>query len=417
MNRSMKLFAALTTSFLVGGSLVVLKSAAAQSAPPAVPAADAQTIAAGKYLAAAGDCVACHTAPGGVPFAGGTVINTGFGKLVGPNITPDKQTGIGNWTDAEFVRAVKYGVGHNGVHLYPGLPYIYFNKVPASDILKIRAYLNTVPPVKNEINADQLPFPFNIRMAMIGWNMLFFPDHGDYKNDPSRSAEWNRGAYLVQGLGHCAACHTDKNPLGGDVTSQEFEGGVVDGVNAPALVNDPHDGIGTWSVDDIATYLKTGHNAYADASGPMSSVIVHSTSQLTLADDHAIGTYLKSLQGTSPTPPAPLPVSDPAMVAGSHIYADECAACHTDDGMGKPDIFPALVASPIVQASNPVTLISIVLNGGKSVGTDAAPTASAMPHFRGLLDDQQVADVLTYVRNSWGNAAPAVTAKQITTLH
>jgi mono/diheme cytochrome c family protein len=400
----------LSAGLLLAGSVITAHLATAQNAAP--PAADAQTIAHGKYLAAAGDCVACHTAPGGAPFAGGTVINTPFGKLLGPNLTPDQATGIGGWTDDQFVQAVKYGYGHNVGHLYPGLPYIYFNKVPTADLLKIRAYLNSIPPVHNQIVSNQLPFPFDIRTLMIGWNLLYFPNKGDYQPDPSQSAEWNRGAYLVQGLGHCAACHTPKNSFGGDKTGQEFTGYIVDGANAPALVNSTADGLGIWSVDDIATYLKNGRNRYAAASGPMASVITHSTSQLTTADDHAIATYLKSLPGNA-TPPAPVAASDPAMLAGGHVFADECAACHTSAGTGEPDLIPSLQASPVVNAADPATLMHVVLNGGRGVATAAAPTASAMPAFRGILDDQQVADVLTYVRNSWGNAAPAVTADQV----
>jgi len=401
----------LAAALLGAGAILATHFAAAQSTPPAT--ADAQTIAAGKYLVAAGDCVACHTAPGGAPFAGGTVINTPFGKLLGPNLTPDQDTGIGGWSDDQFVQAVKYGYGHNVGHLYPGLPYIYFNKVPVADILKIRAYLNSLAPVHNQIVADQLPFPFDIRALMIGWNLLYFPDTGDYRPDPSQSAEWNRGAYLVQGLGHCAACHTPKNAFGGDKTGQEFAGYIVDGANAPALVDSTANGLGAWSVDDIATYLSTGHNRYADAGGPMASVITHSTSQLTSADDHAIATYLKSLPGNGAAPPAPVAPNDPQMIAGMHIYSDECSACHMTGGTGEPNIIPALKASPVVAATVPDTMTHVVLYGARSVGTDAAPVASAMPAFRGVLNDQQVADVLTYVRNSWGNAAPAVTPDQI----
>jgi mono/diheme cytochrome c family protein len=399
-----------SAGLLLAGSVIAAHFATAQTAAPAP--ADPQTIAQGKYLAAAGDCIACHTAPGGAPFAGGTVINTPFGKLLGPNLTPDQDTGIGGWTDDQFVRAVKYGYGHNVGHLYPGLPYIYFNKVPTADLLKIRAYLNSLPPVHNQIAANQLPFPFDIRTLMIGWNLLFFPNTGDFQPDPSQSAAWNRGAYLVQGLGHCAACHTPKNSLGGDKTGQEFTGYIVDGANAPALVNSTADGLGIWSAADIATYLKNGRNQYAAASGPMASVITNSTSQLSPADDQAIATYLKSLPGNA-TPPAPVAATDPAMVAGGHVFADECAACHTSAGTGEPDLIPSLKASPEVNAADPATLLHVVLNGGKGVATSAAPTASAMPAFRGILDDQQVADVLTYVRNSWGNAAPAVSSDQV----
>jgi mono/diheme cytochrome c family protein len=374
--------------------------------------ADTSTIAAGKYLAAAGDCAACHTTPGGAPFAGGVVINTPFGKLLGSNITPDQATGIGGWSDKQFVAALKYGVGHNGARLYPGMPYIYFNKVPAAELIKIHAYLETIPPVRNHVVSNQLPFPFDIRLSMRGWNLLFFPDTGDYQNDASQSAQWNRGAYLVQGLGHCAACHTSKNFLGGDHTGQELQGAVIENANAPDLVEDPHNGLTAWSASDIATYLKTGHNRFAGAAGPMAEVVAISTSQLTMADDTAIGVYLKSLPPSGVSAPAPVAANDPAMLAGGHIYADECAACHNDAGTGEALLFPALKASPVVQAPNPVTMLGLIIHGGQTVGTPAAG-AAAMPAFGAELDDQQIADVATYIRNSWGNAGSVIDVDNI----
>ena len=376
----------------------------------------AQTIAEGHYLAIAGDCAACHTDPGGAPYAGGVAIHTPFGSLVGSNLTPDKATGIGSWTDDQFVNAVKEGIGHDGERLFPGMPYTDFNKVSRTDILKIRAYLATLPPVHNEINSDQLHFPFNVRAGMIGWDLMFFANTGTFKPVPTESPEWNWGAYLVQGLEHCATCHTDKNALGADDSGTGMQGYVVDGWNAPALTDDAS-GIGSWSVQDIATYLKTGHNAYADATtGPMSEAISLSTSHLSDADRTDIGIYLKSIQGSGAPRPAPLPASMPVMQEGAKVYADECAACHTDAGTGEPGIFPALKASPIVQAGNPLSAIRVVLNGAQSVATAAAPTASTMPGFGNELEDGQVAAVLTYIRNSWGNAAPAVTADQVAKL-
>jgi mono/diheme cytochrome c family protein len=399
----------LTAGIVVAASV---SFGAAHANTVASPPAAAQTIAEGQYLAQAGDCAACHTAPGGAPFAGGTVIHTPFGNLIGSNLTPDKATGIGAWTNDQFVKAVKYGVGHDGERLYPGMPYVYFNKVPRADILRIRAYLATLPPVHHEVESNQLPFPFDIRQAMIGWNLLFFANTGDFRPDPTQSAAWNRGAYLVQGLEHCAACHTDKNALGGDRTGQELQGYVVDGWNAPSLANDAS-GIGAWSVADIATYLKTGHNAYADATGPMADAITHSTSHLTVADLTDIGLYLKSVHGSGAPRPAPIAANAPVMAEGAKIYADECAACHTSGGIGAPGIFPALKASPIVQADEPSTIIHVVLDGAQSVATPTAPTASAMPGFASQLEDGQIAAVLTYIRNSWGNAAPAVSAKAV----
>jgi mono/diheme cytochrome c family protein len=212
------------------------------------------------------------------------------------------------------------------------------------------------------------------------------------------------GKNLVDAAG-CAGCHTAPG-------GAPFGGNVIGDWNAPSLLNNPHNGLGAWSADDIGLYLRTGHNAYADASGPMASVITSSTAKLSEADATAIGIYLKSLTGSGAAVPAPVAAIDPAMVSGAHIYADECAACHTNEGTGAADLFPALKASPVVQADNPVTLVHVVLHGAQSVGTTTAG-ASAMPAFGGQMSDQQLADVLTYIRNSWGNAAPAVSADTV----
>lgn len=397
---------------LVGGigASVLLGRAEAQNRPLAAPV-DARSIAEGKYLATAGDCIACHTAPGGAPFAGGAVIQTPFGQILGPNITPDKKTGIGNMTDQQFVDAVKYGIGHQG-RLYPAMPYVYFNKVPSGEILKIRAYLNTLPPVHYKVISNRLPFPYGIRPLVRGWRLLFFSGNGDYRQDPSQSAEWNRGAYLVQGLGHCAACHTPKNALGADKTGKELQGEVLAGWNAPNITG-AWNGVGVWSVQDIAAYLKTGHNQYAYASGPMADVVFHSTSYLTDADLAAIAVYLKALPGQGGAAPQPLAAEAPVMREGAKIYRDECSACHTESGSGQAGLFPAFTRNPAILAENPVTLVRVTLQGAQGVGTTASPTAPSMPAFAGLMSNRQIAAVLTYIRNSWGNAAPAVRADAV----
>ena len=236
----------------------------------------------GRYMVIAGDCTACHTAKEGQPFAGGGALETPFGTLLAPNITPDVATGIGGWTDDEFVNALQNGVGHGGIHLYPAMPYTYYTKMTREDVIAIRAYLDTVQPVNNRVIANQLPFPFNQRETMVGWNELYFTP-GEFKPDPSKPAEWNRGAYLVEGAEHCALCHTPKNALGGDENSQAMQGSVLQSWYAPNLTGNRRVGIGDWSVDDIALYLKTGRNRYDIASGPMADAVTHSTSHL--ADD------------------------------------------------------------------------------------------------------------------------------------
>ena len=369
----------------------------------------------GRYMAIAGDCAACHTAKGAQPFAGGGALETPFGILLAPNITPDLETGIGGWTDDEFVDAVRNGLGHGGIHLYPAMPYTYYTKMSRADVIAIRAYLDTVQPVRNEVHANQLPFPFNQRETMIGWNELYFTP-GEFKPDPGKSAEWNRGAYLVEGAEHCGLCHTPKNVMGGDENGQAMQGSVLQNWYAPNITGNRRVGIGDWTVDDIALYLKTGRNRYDIASGPMAEAVTNSTSHLTDADLRAIAVYLKDLPPGSSVPPQPVAAQDPAMEQGQAIYNNQCAACHTMGGEGIVGLFPRLSGAPLVQQSQATSLIRVVLEGSRAVATDAAPTGPAMPSFAWRLSDADVAAVVTYIRNAWGNAAPPVSAGEVSNM-
>jgi mono/diheme cytochrome c family protein len=371
---------------------------------------DFSTIERGRYLAVVADCGACHTMPGSNDlFAGGRAIETPFGTILAPNITPDRETGIGAWTDAEFVGSLLNGTGRSGAHLYPAMPYTYFTRMTRDDALAIRAYLNTVPPVRHDVVANQLPFPFDIRASMLAWNALFFQS-GTLQPRADKSAEWNRGAYLVEGPMHCGMCHTPKNLLGGDKTTDVLQGYALQGWFAPNIANDPYRGLGGWSIDEIVAYLKTGHTDKTAASGPMAEEVSLSSSRMTDADLHAIAVYLKDRPAGSAGKPPTLAATDPAMKVGSAIYTDECSACHTPKGEGVPGLIPSLAGSASVQSADPTSLLHVVLEGTRSVGTAGAPTASAMPPFGWLLIDEQVAAVTTYIRNAWGNAAPAVTA-------
>jgi len=365
----------------------------------------------GLYLATVGDCAACHTVPGEKPYAGGRAIDTPFGTLLAPNLTPDRATGIGAWSDDDFVSAVQDGRGHGGQRLYPAMPYPYFTKMSRADVLALRAYLGALEPVHNAVRANQLPFPFDIRASMIGWNWLFFTP-GRFVPVIGKSDEWNRGAYLVEGPGHCGACHTEKNFLGGDETSRALQGGAIQGWYSPNLTGDPRRGLGGWSVDEVVEYLKTGHNRTGAATGPMSEVIADSTSHLTDEDLKAIAVYLKDRPAPQ-SAPTPVAASDPAMRVGAAIYVDECQACHRAAGTGVANLFPAMKDNPVVQSADPTTLIRVLLHGTQNVATDAAPTGASMPAFGWKLTDAQAAAVLTYIRNSWGNAAPAVSAGDV----
>jgi mono/diheme cytochrome c family protein len=365
----------------------------------------------GHYLATLGDCAGCHTEPGGKPYAGGLALETPFGKILAPNITPDRETGIGAWSDDDFVNALLNGRGDHGKRLYPAMPYPYYTKMSREDALTIRAYLATIEPVQHDVVSNQLPFPFSIRTGLIAWNWLFFTP-GRFEPVSGKSAEWNRGAFLVEGPGHCGACHTPKNFAGGDDTGRALEGGVLQGWFAPNLTGNARLGLGGWSVEDVVDYLKVGHNRITAATGPMSEVVVDSTSHLHDDDLRAIATYLKSLPGQNQTP-KPVSDTETAMRAGKAIFTDECAACHDSSGTGIAKMFPALKDSPAVQSDDPRNLIRIVLHGARSVATDSAPTAPAMPAFDWKLSDDQIAAAVTYVRNSWGNAAEAVSADEV----
>ena len=371
-----------------------------------------EEIARGRYLALAGDCAGCHSAPGSAPYAGGLPIETPFGTLVSPNITPDRETGIGAWTDDEFLNAMQSGIGRGGEHLYPAMPYTYYTKASREDVLAIRAYLETVNPVHNEIKANQLPFPFDIRTSMAGWNELFFK-RGVFRSVVGKSDEWNRGAYLVEGLGHCGLCHTAKNAMGGDETTRALQGSALQGWYAPNLTGDLRTGLGGWPVEEIVAYLKMGHNNVSAATGPMSDVIVHSTSQMTETDLRAIAVYLKDQPAPSGEPPKPVSGEDRLMRAGEALYVDNCAACHISTGNGIPQLFPALKNSPSVQSADPASLIRVVLRGARSVATDHAITGPVMPAFGWKLSDTDVAAVITYIRNSWGNAASPISADDV----
>lgn len=367
----------------------------------------------GRYLAVLGDCTACHTAPDGQPFAGGLALQTPFGTLVAQNITPDRETGIGNWTEDEFVAALHDGRGHNGTRLYPAMPYPAYTKMTDDDVRAIRAYLATVAPVRNKVISNQLPFPLNIRLAMVFWNALNF-NPGRYQSNPDKSVEWNRGAYIVEGAAHCGTCHTPKTLFGGDKTATPLAGATLQGWFAPNITTDPHKGIGGWSKDDLVQYLKTGTNSWTLASGPMAEAISHSTSKMTDEDIAAIATYLKDSGSGGSTPkPVPVAADDKVMRVGAAIYKDSCAACHKDTGAGESHLFPRLSGNANVQSDDPTTLVRIVLQGTRAVSTPSMPTGPAMPAFDWRLNDAQVAAVLTYIRNNWGNAAAAIPASTI----
>jgi len=377
--------------------------------PQASPEQQAALVAKGHYLTQAGDCAACHTRPGGEEFAGGRALETPFGKIYAPNITPDKATGIGAWTRADFHRAVHHGQDDEGQNLYPAFSYPFYAKVKDEDVDAIRAYLNTVPAVSYTAPKNELGFPFNIRLLLKGWNLMHFRS-GVWQDQAGKSVEWNRGAYLVEGLGHCGACHTPKNLMGGDVKERLLQGGVLEGWFASDLTGNKKTGLGSWSEQDIVDFLKTGINSHTSAYGGMAEVVRLSTSKLTDEDLKAMAVYLKSKPAsrTQPVAAAPRPAQ---LTAGKAVYDKNCADCHVPDGSGIPSLFPALAANANVNAHTPASVIQIILTGTGSA-ENPSPGGTGMTAFP-KLTNKEVADVATYVRGSFGNKAPAVTEREV----
>ena len=400
---------------------------------PAGPAPDAQVVR-GEYLARAGDCISCHTRAGGAPFAGGLSMATPFGAIVSTNITPDKDQGIGDYTQADFNRALREGKSKDGHHLYPAMPYTNFSKLGDDDLTALYAYfMKGVKPAKQDNVKTDLPWPFSMRWLMGGWNLLYLPSK-PFVADTQQNAEWNRGAYLVQGLGHCGACHTPRGVTGAEKASTQADGdlflsgALIDGWYAQPLRNTSAPGLATWTPQELVQYLKTGRTDRTAAFGAMTEVVENSTQHMSEQDLNAIATYLKSLNGkdggTAPVTAAPVGATSGGPVAtalqkgdvgkvGSLVYLNNCNACHRSDGQGAQKAFPTLAGNSVVNAKDPTSLIRIVLEGSVMAQTHDAPSPNGMPAFGWRLTDANVADVLTLVRSSWGNSGAAVTATQV----
>lgn len=374
------------------------------------PVAAQTLIERGEYLARAGDCISCHTAVNGEPFAGGLRLDTPFGYMLAPNITPDADTGIGRWSSADFSQALHHGVNKRGQDMYPTMPYDFYTRVAQSDIDALYAYLRTVKPARNAVEVNHLDFPFNQRYTMGVWRELYFRE-GVYKPNPAQSASWNRGAYLVEGLGHCSDCHSPRNLLGGIEKSKQMSGAVIDGWFALDLTSDISTGLGAWTVDQLATYFKNGVGRDNTTTlGPMSEVIRNSLQYLSDDDRKAMAEYLKSLPPESGLRTGRVK-PDPTKLRGAQLYADNCIGCHQSGGRGVPNVFPPLAGNPVVLAADPNDILKVVDRGIAARGKYIA-----MPAFNVQLTDQQVADIANYVRTSWGNnaapnATPAMVAK------
>ena len=386
-------------------------------APKDIAALDA-SIEKGRYLATIGNCATCHTTKNGQPFAGGVKFLTDFGVLYSTNITSDKETGIGGWSFADFYRAMKHGMRPDGTHLYPAFPYTSFAKMTDTDIASIYLYMKTVRPVHAPAKSNELQFPYNLRIALRAWNKLFHtPD--TYAADPLQSAEWNRGAYLVQGVGHCGACHTPRNFLGAERTDMALTGGVLfdevykrkyrtwSAVNlTPAKT-----GLAGWSIEDIVAYLKQGENEYAVVHGPMNEVVINSTHYLDDADARAIGSYLKGLPANSQH--SGREPRHEQLLAGQITYTVHCGTCHLPTGFGDAVLGVTLAGNAIVQAAEPSSLINVILYGPHLPPPPFVADRTRMKPFGKRLSDEEIANLATYVRASFGNQAGAVSTHAV----
>lgn len=381
--------------------------------------ADAGLVARGAYLARAGNCMACHTARGGEPYAGGRGIDTPFGTVYSSNLTPDADTGLGRWSEPQFWRAMHHGRSADGRLLVPAFPYTSTTQVSRADSDALYAYLRSVPAVRQPAKAHDLRFPFDTQAALAVWRALYFKP-GVFEPDASRSAEWNRGAYLVQGLGHCNACHAQRNALGATAGPLDLGGGLIPIQNwyAPSLTDPREAGVADWPEADIVALLKTGvvdrRGALVTASGPMGEVVLRSTQHLSDVDLGAMATYLKTLGAGSVAAAGPaIPgVSAPAG-RGVKLYEDHCAACHGDQGAGVAGAYPPLAGNRAVLMAMPANLVRIVLEGGFAPSTAGHPRPYGMPPFAQTLSNDDIALLLTHLRSSWGNRAEAVSAVEV----
>lgn len=396
----------------------------------------------GEYVMRAGDCMACHTANGGEPLAGGRGIESPMGTIWASNITPDKETGIGNWTLEQFRAAMVDGVGGHGQQLYPAMPYENYRFMKEGDIRALFDYLQTeVKPVKREVEATSLSFPFNMRFGIRAWNWLALSGEADFK--PMAGDEQQiRGQYLVEGAGHCAACHSPRTvSMAQDGTrlgdTGFLMGGVIDGWTAPAL-RGKDARVQKWTEEEIAAYLGTGRNAHAVANGEMALVVEHSMQYMTDADLNAMAVFLKSMDGqparTVTAPVAvpgprsiPMPKADeagqataqlltsasPDMPLGARLYLDNCAACHFVSGKGAAEIFPELQGNPMVLGKDASPLLSVILKGASSPATERRPMHLVMQGYADRLTDAEVAELATFLRTSWGNQAAKVSTSDV----
>lgn len=368
----------------------------------------------GAYLARVGNCSGCHTQPGAPEYAGGRGIETPFGIVYGSNLTPDARTGIGDWSADDFWNAMHEGRAKDGRLLYPAFPYPNFTLLTREDSDAIFAFLRTLPAVEKPRRPHALRFPYDRQASLSVWRALSF-EPARFAPDPRRSEQWNRGAYLVRGLGHCGACHSPRNFLGATVRSAELGGSTLPTGewHAPSLTRRDEAGVAHWSIEEIVALLKTGRSSDATTLGPMGEVVFRSTRFISDADLEAIAVFLKSLPEEAAPPVDEQPVDDAVATRGRTLYRDRCAQCHADDGNGVPGAVAALAGNRAVTSPSPTNVIRIVLDGGFAPATPGHPRPYGMPPFSHVLTDDDVAAVVTYIRTAWGNRASGISSLDV----
>jgi mono/diheme cytochrome c family protein len=379
------------------------------------PPGDAALLARGEYLVRAGSCLGCHTEPGGAPYAGGRAIETPFGIVNAPNLTADA-SGLAAWSSDDFWRALHNGRSRDGRLLYPAFPYPNYTRLARADADAMYFYLKSLAPIARKNRPHALRFPFDQPVALAIWRALFFRP-GRFEADEAKSPQWNRGAYLVETLGHCNACHSRRNVFGATAGPLDLAGGLIPIQNwyAPSLRDNAEAGVGDWPASEVVALLKNGVSARGSVQGPMAEVVARSTQYLSDADLEAMAAYLCSLPQGAPSrrPSADTATAAAATGPGAKLYADHCAACHGERGEGVPGAYPALAGNRSVAITPPANLVHIVLRGGFPPTTPGNPRPYGMPPFATVLSDEQVGQLLSYLRASWGNAAASVSTLDV----
>ncbi|MBW9335437.1 c-type cytochrome [Herbaspirillum sp. RU 5E] len=430
-NGKLRVFLLILAALLIAAAWVALRTPASPfDSAAAPPPPSAELIQRGEYVARQADCVACHSTPKSKPFAGGLEMATPLGAIYATNITPDRGSGIGDYSLAEFDRALRHGVARDGHRLYPAMPYPSYAKMSDEDVSALYAYfMHGVKPVVQANQESDIPWPLNMRWPLAFWNLAFTSPH-PYQPDPQQDALWNRGAYLVQGAGHCGSCHT---PRGVAMNEKGLDGGhplylsgaLLDGWYAPSLRGDVNTGIGRWSEAEVVQFLKTGRNQHAVVFGSMADAFNNSTQFLSDQDLQAIARYLKSLPGDPKRDGDPWKYDTGTTTAlaaqrldspAARTYMAKCAACHAVDGRGRAPWIPPLAGAVSSLAKEDASAINVTLNGSVRVVADGVPDSYRMPPFRSQLSDAEIADVLSFIRSSWGNHGGAVKVDDVKTL-